>query len=149
MSKKCYCDSGKDFSTCCEPLLLGKKEAGSALELMRSRFTAYVLKNGDYIYKTCSDKLKNIEDIEAMNKDKTQWLSLKVQGFSENTVSFMAYYKENNKVRVMKEDSSFVIEDGKFRYDSGEVSEGEIQRNEACPCLSGKKYKKCCGKSSS
>jgi len=148
MNRRCYCDSGKDFSSCCEPLLLGKIEAGSALELMRSRFSAYATNNGEYIYKTCSSKLKNIEDIEAINKDDTQWLSLKVQGFSENTVSFMAYYKDNNQILVFSEDSIFVMEDGQFRYDSGEVKEGEVQRNEACPCLSGKKYKKCCGKSS-
>jgi len=148
MDKKCYCDSGKDFSLCCEPLLLGTKEAESALALMRSRFSAYCMKNGEYIYKTCSSNLKNVDDIQAINQDDIQWLSLKVESFSKNTVSFMAYYKENDNIMVMKEESSFIIEDGRYRYDSGKAYEGQIQRNEACPCLSGKKFKKCCGKSS-
>jgi len=146
MDKMCFCDSGKTFSTCCEPLLLGKKEASSAIELMRSRYSAYVTKNGEYIYKTCSKKLKNLDDMEAINRQSIQWLSLSVKDFNENSVSFMAYYKENSQVYAMQEESGFIIEDGQYKYDSAKVQEGDIQRNEACPCLSGKKYKKCCGK---
>ena len=145
MQSKCCCDSGKNFSECCEPIILGKTKAKTALELMRSRYSAYVLKNGQYLYDTCSKKLKNIENIEAINTDKTQWVCLKIESFSENTVTFMAYYREDNKISVMKEHSFFIQEDGRLKYDSGEMIETEIGRNETCPCGSGKKYKKCCG----
>lgn len=144
MQDKCYCDSGKSFSECCEPIILSKTKAKTALELMRSRYSAYVLKNGQYLYETCSKKLKNIENIQAINTDKTQWISLKVESFSENEVTFMAYYKENNHIVVMKEKSLFIRENENIKYDSGEMIETEIGRNESCPCGSGKKYKKCC-----
>jgi SEC-C motif-containing protein len=145
MQNRCYCDSGKSFSECCEPIIFKKAKAKTALELMRSRYSAYVLKNGQYLYDTCSEKLKNREDIEAINADKTQWICLKIESFSENTVTFMAYYKEDKDIFVMKERSFFVREDEKIRYDSGEMIETVIGRNETCPCGSGKKYKKCCG----
>ena len=111
---------------------------------MRSRYSAYVLKNGRYLYETCSSQLKNLDDIEAINTQEINWLALKVEAFSENEVTFMAYYKENNQIHVMKEQSFFIIEDEKIRYDSGQMLEAQIGRNEPCPCGSGKKYKKCC-----
>jgi len=145
MQDKCFCDSEKSFSECCELIISGKTKAKTALELMRSRYSAYVLRNGQYLYETCSEKLKNIEEVEAVNRDKTQWICLKVESFSENEVTFMAYYKENNHIFVMKEKSLFINENGNIRYDSGKMIEAEIGRNETCPCGSGKKYKKCCG----
>ena len=140
----CYCDSKKSFTQCCEPFILGLKDASTALELMRSRYSAYVLKNGRYLYETCSNKLKNEDDIEAINTQDINWLALKVLEFSENEVTFMAYYKESTQIQVLKEKSLFILEDGKIRYDSGKMLQAEIARNELCPCGSGKKYKKCC-----
>ena len=144
MEARCYCDSGKSLKECCEPFILGDANPSSALELMRSRYSAYVMKNGKYLYETCSSKLKDLDDIEAINTQEINWLALKVEAFSENEVTFMAYYKENEQICIMKEKSFFIIEDAKLRYDSGQMLEAQIGRNEPCPCGSGKKYKKCC-----
>ena len=57
----------------------------------------------------------------------------------------MAYYKEDNEIIVLKEKSLFVIQNDEVLYDSGQMIETQIKRNETCPCGSGKKYKKCCG----
>ena len=145
MSSLCYCDSEKNFQECCEPLLLKKKKAQSSLELMRSRYSAYVLKRGQYLYDTCSDRLKNIDDIASINNQNIHWLGLKIESSGANEVVFMAYYKEENEIMVLKEKSLFIIQEGKYLYDSGEILPAQINRNEACPCKSGKKYKKCCG----
>jgi len=144
MLKPCYCDSGKIFEACCKPFLMDDVKAKTALELMRSRYSAYVLKKGQYLYDTCSSKLKNVDDIQSINHQKIHWLGLKVQSFSDNEVVFMAYYKEEDNIHVFKERSLFVIEDDAIVYDSGEMLPAQINRNEACPCGSGKKYKKCC-----
>jgi SEC-C motif-containing protein len=61
-------------------------------------------------------------------------------------VTFSAYFKEDENLEVMKEHSFFIQEEGNWKYDRGEMLEARIQRNEVCPCDSGKKYKKCCGK---
>ena len=144
MSKLCYCDSLKSFDICCEPFLLGKKSPQCALELMRSRYSAYVLRKGQYLYDTCSPKLKNKEDIESINTQVIDWIGLKVQSFSDNEVVFIAYYKVKNEIMVLKEKSLFIIIDKKIFYDSGQPLSAQINRNETCPCGTGKKYKKCC-----
>ena len=48
----------------------------------------------------------------------------------------------------------FMIQDGEWKFIDGEIETGvpyvreepKIGRNDPCPCGSGKKYKKCCGK---
>ena len=144
MEKKCICTNDKKYEECCGKFIDKKQDAKTALELMRSRYTAYVLRDGQYLYDTCSHNLKNIEDIKAIQEQDIEWIGLKIEAFTHDEVTFMAYYRDNNKIEVMKEHSFFVLEDGKLRYDSGEMLEGTISRNDNCPCGSGKKYKKCC-----
>ena len=48
----CPCNSNKPYSTCCEPLLAKDKNAATAEALMRSRYTAYVERDTNYLLKT-------------------------------------------------------------------------------------------------
>ena len=49
----CHCGSGVSFDKCCEPYIL-KKSAPERLseQLMRSRYSAFVVGAVDYIYDT-------------------------------------------------------------------------------------------------
>ena len=47
----CPCCSGKAYSKCCEPIIKNKS-AISALALMRSRYTAYTNRDGEYLHTT-------------------------------------------------------------------------------------------------
>jgi len=143
--QRCICGNELGFEMCCGKFISKEEKPKSAVELMRSRYSAYVLKNGQYLYDTCSKHLQNKEDIEAINKHDTEWIGLKIESFSEKEVTFMAYYKENSTMGVMKEHSFFIVDDEGYKYDRGEILEAKISRNELCPCASGKKYKKCCG----
>jgi SEC-C motif-containing protein len=49
---ECPCGSEKTLQACCGPWLSGQKSAPTAEALMRSRYTAYVLKNVDYLVQT-------------------------------------------------------------------------------------------------
>ena len=142
--KNCICGNTLPYEKCCGRLIEEGECAQTALELMRSRYSAYVLQNGKYIYDTCSSNLQNIDDIEAINTQKIEWIGLKVVSSSELEVTFMAYYKVDEKIEVMKEHSFFIQENGLFKYDRGIQLEADIARNEPCPCGSGKKYKRCC-----
>jgi len=144
MQKKCICGNDKNYEACCGRFIQGALKPQSAVELMRSRYSAYVLKDGQYLYDTCSSALKNTEDIIAIQNNTIEWLGLKIESFSDYEVTFMAYYKHNNTIEVMKEHSFFILESEQLRYDRGEMLEARISRNDACPCGSGKKYKKCC-----
>ena len=143
--KNCICGNDLTFEKCCGRFINGDELPASAVELMRSRYSAYVLKNGEYLYNTCSKSLQDPKDIEAIKTHNIEWLGLKILEKSDYEVTFMAYYREDNKIGVMKEHSFFIQEDGRLKYDRGEMLNAEISRNEPCPCGSGKKYKRCCG----
>ena len=144
MEKKCICGNDLSYGDCCGKFIEGKKDAQSAVELMRSRYSAYVLRNGQYLYDTCSAQLKNTDDIKAIESQKIEWIGLRIESFDEYEVTFIAYFREKDKIETMKERSFFVSESGKMRYDRGQMLEAELMRNDPCPCGSGKKYKKCC-----
>ena len=143
--KTCICGSDLSFEECCGRFINEGELPEKSVELMRSRYSAYVLKNGQYLYDTCSKNLQDLNDIDAINTHNTEWLGLKILDESDYEVTFMAYYRESNKIEVIKEHSYFIREDGRLKYDRGELHDVQISRNELCPCGSGKKYKRCCG----
>lgn len=61
------------------------------------------------------------------------------------TVRFVARYVESGKLIELAERSQFGKVAGQWRYLDGEpnVSTRELERNEPCPCGSGRKFKKC------
>ncbi|SDP06298.1 SEC-C motif-containing protein [Pedococcus dokdonensis] len=49
---QCPCGSGLSYADCCQPLHDGTKEAESAVRLMRSRYSAYVVHDTAYLLRT-------------------------------------------------------------------------------------------------
>lgn len=97
----CPCRSGKNFQGCCGPWLSGKQSAPTAEALMRSRYTAYVLKNVDYLVKTTLPASREpglADDIRSwMNQvtwQKLHVLQVEAGGRSDNegTVEFIAEF---------------------------------------------------------
>ena len=109
-------------------------------ELMRSRYDAFVKEDWAYLAQTSVHQ--TIEDLS--NSLPINWLKLDVVDAHDNIVEFKAYYKENGKIQVLHEKSNFIKEDGTWKYLDGELYNSKIERNESCPCGSGKKFKKCC-----
>ena len=153
--KNCFCGNKLTFEQCCQPIIDGKKDARNAEELMRSRFTAYEVKNYEYILHTyTSAKRTKLTASELSDSAQdTQWLSLKVIAHHTKKhtaqVEFKAYYKVYNTYYVMHELSGFIFESGKWLYSHGVMQKGSgvfsPERNSQCLCRSGKKFKKCCG----
>ncbi len=48
----CPCGSGVAYDACCGPLHHGGRQASTAVELMRSRYSAYTLGLADYVFRT-------------------------------------------------------------------------------------------------
>jgi len=109
-------------------------------ELMISRYEAFVKKDWEYLVKTSTHQTL----AELQIPTSTEWLKLEIVDAYENIVEFKAYYKEYGKVGLLHEKSHFIKKDDHFLYDYGELYNSIIQRNESCPCGSGKKFKKCC-----
>jgi SEC-C motif domain protein len=124
---QCYCCSRKLFKLCCEPILSGQQWASDAEQLMRSRYTAYVLKNVAYLLQTWHPDFRpNI--LQLNEADCPQWFDLTikhVEVLSENTatVTFFAKYKINGKAYRMHEISRFEKNpEGRWLYLEGQLS---------------------------
>lgn len=119
----CYCGNSIFFQECCEPYIKGIANAPSAEKLMRSRYSAFATGAADYLVNTThisKRRLHNKKDILAWSQT-NKWLKLEVLASTETTVTFKAYYlNENLKAQVHYEHSNFKLEDGKWFYVDGE-----------------------------
>lgn len=136
-------------------------EIKTAEELMRARYHAYETCDMEFIKE--SHDPDNTEGIDWAECEKwakeSQWLGLEIisttkggENDNDGIVEFKATYIENGKTIVHHERSYFVKKNGVWFYQkwlpitSTRINENKIGRNDPCPCGSGKKYKKCCGK---
>ncbi|WP_084787127.1 YchJ family protein [Nocardia sp. Root136] len=120
--KPCPCRRGEPFDACCGPILAGKP-APTAETLMRSRYTAYVVGDVDYLLRSWHPSTRPA-DLE-LDADQ-RWLLLEIVGtqrggpFDDNgTVEFIAHYKLDGTRDAMHELSTFVRVDGAWVYLDG------------------------------
>ncbi|MBQ9405428.1 MAG: SEC-C domain-containing protein [Desulfovibrio sp.] len=169
MPEYCPCGSGRLFAECCSPYLEGRQWPSDAETLMRSRYTGYVLQRYQWLVDSTHPEYRqniSVEKISSNARD-VHWLGLKIRSVARDVpagekgelfdvVEFFAYY-ELDGVRQLGERSFFQRKDDRLYYVDGVALRPEayrrnvlkVGRNEPCPCGSGKKYKKCCGASSS
>lgn len=128
MPDLCPCGSGQLFANCCEPITSGKKEALTAQELMRSRYTAFTQANVDYLMRSHSVKTRPIKERKSIEKwaKSVIWMGLTIiqaQAGDANDeigyVEFKALYLENGKPQQIHEKSLFQRENGIWVYVSG------------------------------
>ncbi len=132
---------------------------------MRSRYTAFVLSDVDWIMD--SHHSETVDEIDRDEVEKwasgSEWMGLRIKSTtdggaddSEGTVSFRARYKVQGQQVDHVEKARFERENGEWRFhsvveenDQPELvpvgPKSEVGRNDPCPCGSGKKYKKCHG----
>lgn len=77
--KPCPCGSGATEDACCGPVLAGAP-AATALALMRSRYTAYVRGNVDYLIATHAEETRTgLERKEILKFTRTTlWMGLEI-----------------------------------------------------------------------
>lgn len=146
-STPCPCGSNQPLSDCCGRWLHHHQPAPTAEALMRSRYSAYVLGEHDYIRSswhpdTCPQNLGGTT---------LHWIGLQIigseQGGEQETagrVEFTASYVQNGEGNQLHETSRFVRENGQWLYVDGECQLSKIARNADCPCGSQRKFKRCC-----
>lgn len=159
----CACGSGSGFKACCQPFLTGLAKPATAEQLMRSRYTAYTLADGEYLSRTQHPDYRSDDNPEKIGKHarQTVWKRLQViathQGGPNDNygeVEFKAWYEQAGQLVALHERSRFVRIDDQWLYTNGDLpattptpihAKTKVGRNSPCPCGSGKKYKKCCG----
>jgi SEC-C motif domain protein len=153
----CLCGTKKLYQECCGPLLAGLAIAKTPEALMRSRYTAFAEGKMDYIRRTMKGPAAERFNADDDEHTIVKWLGLEVirsiiQG-DRGLVEFKAYYNRNERTHVLHECSEFHCNEGIWFYVDGTDPDliapnprNIAGRNSVCPCRSGKKYKKCCGK---
>lgn len=143
---QCPCGSGLEYSWCCQPLHRGEG-AATPEALMRSRYSAFVVGQADYLLATWHPSTR---PDELSLEQSPEWVSLSILDSSEardtGQVHFRAVHRVGDGWGYLEERSEFVREQGRWLYVTGDTSEGQLKpgRNDRCPCGSGRKYKACC-----
>lgn len=119
----CPCCSEKKYSDCCEPFHLGKEFPLTSEILMRSRYSAYAIPNGEYLMETTHPSKRSLHDIEEMTEwgKNNLWTSLEIFNNSDvQKVEFKAYYTDLNGIHhVHHELSTFKKINQRWYYFSG------------------------------
>ena len=152
----CPCKSGRNYGDCCGPVISGERKAASPEEVMRARYSAYVTESVDYLRNSSTKAVQEEFDEKASRAwcRAATWHGLEIIRAEGDTVEFRATYTANGEFCNHHELSKFVKEDGEWKFADGEFvgerpvvrEEPKVGRNDPCPCGSGKKYKKCCGR---
>ena len=162
-TEACPCKSGKTFGECCGPVIAGTAKAETAEARMRARYSSYVTGDVEFLRTSATKDVADDFD-EKMSKAwsaSSEWHGLEIirteRGGAKDKdgiVEFRALYTANGEFCNHHEVSKFVKESDGWKFADGELvgekpevrEEPKIGRNDPCPCGSGKKYKKCCGK---
>jgi SEC-C motif-containing protein len=118
----CPCGSSLSYEKCCEPVHNDQLNAHTAEQLMRSRYSAFVFENADYLLQSWHPETRP----ESLDFDsESKWLGLKVketkagqESDDQGQVSFIARYKIAGKAHRIIELSQFLKVDGKWYYHS-------------------------------
>jgi len=131
----CHCGSGQPFIDCCSPILDGSRQAATPEQLMRARYSAFCLQDIAFLGQSLHPDHREDHDEVATRRwaSNADWLGLEILSKAQplasgdtDHVEFVATFREKGVVRKHHEKSEF--------------------KRHPCPCGSGKKFKKCCGK---
>ena len=155
----CPCGSKEEFSNCCEPYLKGAK-ISTAEACMRARYTAFVMQDIPFLRSSLTAESQKDYDEESIKQwvKIATWKELSILKVAEGDtpneafVEFSAMFEQQGYMQTHHETGYFKNVDGSWLYENGEIHAGQpvrrespkVGRNDACPCGSGKKFKKCC-----
>lgn len=123
----CPCSPNKAYADCCLPFHQKIKLPNNAEQLMRSRYSAYVLNLTDYISETWHPTTR--PSLAQLTAHPVQWIKLTINKTwqslqaDEAFVDFDAFYEANGQFQKMHEVSRFVFINNRWFYIDGKVSE--------------------------
>ena len=134
VNSPCPCGSRKKYKKCCKIYHNGVNPK-SALALMKSRYSAFVVEDTKYIMKTThKDNPDFTSNLQSWNNSILQFsknsdfLGLEIIDFIDDEnisfVTFKALISQDNKDISFIEKSKFLKEDNIWKYHSGEFLDG-------------------------
>lgn len=147
----CPCGGGQ-YEVCCQPFHEFACLPEHADKLMRSRFSAFFLKNVEYVIATTVPAQQALLDKPALQAwaDGMNWTHLEVMshnkvGKHHAQVRFRAYFDNGQGEQIHDELSAFVkIEERWYFLDP--TLPVTLTNKQPCLCGSGDKFKACCGR---
>ena len=132
----CPCGSGMDYTACCKPFHLGKS-APTAEALMRSRYSAYVRRDGAYLHRTWAQEARPSKAALAQLSD-GRWCGLTIvvatAGLADDdhgSVHFIARFVDAaGSTQQMEEISLFRRDKGRWVYVSGDVKSTDTKNRD-------------------
>ena len=117
----CPCGTGLTYAACCRPLHEGVAHADSAVRLMRSRYSAYVVHDAAYLLRTWHPRTRPTE-LDASGGPAWQRLTVLETADGRDSdsvgeVEFEAAHADG----VLHERSRFVKRAGRWVYVDGDV----------------------------
>ena len=117
---RCPCLSGSAYGDCCGPFIEGALDAPTAVQLMRSRYTAFVVGAREYLLATWhpSTRPAHLELDPAM-----RWYRLDIERRErggpldrDGIVEFRAFYRHDGGRGEQHETSRFLRDAGRWQY---------------------------------
>jgi SEC-C motif-containing protein len=116
----CVCGAGRSYDACCGRLHRGSADARTAVELMRSRYSAFVLCDGDYLLATWHPQQRPARMVFPPGQ---RWTALVIHSTeagglfdTAGTVEFTATCEVRGVARQLHETSRFARLDGRWVY---------------------------------
>jgi len=157
----CPCGSNLSYEECCLPVIKGERIAETPEQVMRSRYSAYVRKEIDYLFTSLHPGHRSDFDKKSTLAwaESAEWHKLDILESSggpedeEGRVEFVASYTDKGGRKEHHELATFKKDAGTWYFLNGKTvthkpvvrSAPKTGRNDPCTCGSGKKFKKCCG----
>ena len=118
--RRCPCGTGSPYDDCCGRYHAGEQSAPTAEALMRSRFSAFAVGDAGHLLRTWHPSTRP----DGLDLDRARhWTRLEVLARSggglfdaEGRVEFRAHSERGGRPEVLREDSRFVREGGRWLY---------------------------------
>lgn len=123
-STRCPCGSGVAYADCCGPLHRGVRQAATAVELMRSRYAAFGIGDGDYLFRTWHPRTRPADvDPSGVSFERLEILETTGGGERDDAgeVEFVAHYRAGSQRGRLHERSRFARRAGRWFYLDGSV----------------------------
>lgn len=120
---RCPCGAGEAYGSCCAPLHRGEREAVTAEQLMRSRYSAFALGEADYLLQSWDETTRPT----SLALPDVVWTRLRVLDVvdggpddSTGEVGFRAHFRRDGDPDALTERSTFRRDAaGRWRYLAG------------------------------
>lgn len=124
----CPCGSGKSYDSCCGPYIEGRAYPETAVQLMRSRYTAFTQANDSYLKETWHPSTRP-DSLDLDPSESMKWLGLRVDRVEggeaddeQGVVCFVARWRVGGGAAQRQEECSrFVRVEGRWYYLDGEI----------------------------